>query len=234
MNDDHPRGKRRRTANDTGTGASTPPTRPAGPRTYDADGRRQRARQHRASTLQHARDLFLERGYAATTVESIATAAGVSAATVYKAHGGKAGLVRDLCAAALAGDGPVPAEQRSDALRIADDARTLIEGWGALIAEVSPRVAPLLLLLRAAAEHDPDAAALYAELDQSRLDRMADNAVHLAKGGRLRAGLTAEAARDVLWLCSSPEMYELLVQRRGWTPDQLGVFAVGTITGTLL
>jgi AcrR family transcriptional regulator len=203
-------------------------------RTYDTSRRQERARELRETALERARELFLEQGYAATTVESIAQAAGVSAATVYKTYGGKAGLVRDLCARALAGVGPIPAEQRSDALRVADDPRTVIEGWGALVAEVSPRVSPLLLLLRAAAESDPDAAALYTELDQARLDRMADNARHLTRRGHLRPGITVSQARDVLWLCSSPELYELLVQRRGWTPRQLGAFTVDTITGTLL
>ena len=203
-------------------------------RTYDATGRQERARQRRETTLERARELFLAQGYVATTVESIAEAAGVSAATVYKSYGGKAGLVRDLCAQALAGAGSVPAEQRSDALRDADDPRAVIKGWGALVAEVSPRVSPLLLLLRVAAQTDHDAANLYAELDQARLDRMADNARHLTRRGYLRAGVTSARARDVLWLCSSPELYELLVQQRGWTPQQLGAFVVDTVTGTLV
>lgn len=203
-------------------------------RNYDASRRQERARQQREVTLARAREAFLARGYTATTVESIARAAGVSAATVYKTYGGKAGLVRDLCAQALAGAGPVPAEQRSDALRVTDDPRTVIEGWGALVAEVSPRVSPLFLLLRAAAETDHDAAALYAELSQARLGRMADNARHLARRGHLRVNVTAAQARDILWLCSSAELYDLLVQQRGWTPQQLGAFAVDTITATLL
>ncbi|MGC1513900.1 MAG: TetR family transcriptional regulator [Acidimicrobiales bacterium] len=203
-------------------------------RTYDGTRRQERARQQHEATLERARELFLDQGYGATTVESIASASSVSAATVYKTYGGKAGLVRDLCALALAGAGPVHAEQRSDALRGAEDPRTVIEGWGALVAEVSPRVSPLLLLLRTAAETDPDAAALHAELDQDRLDRMADNARHLARRGHLRAGVSARQARDVLWLCSSPEIYELLVQQRGWTPQQLGGLVVDTIAGALL
>ena len=59
--------------------------------------------------------LFLERGFVATTVEAVATAAGVSPATVYKTYGGKAGLARSLCERALGGVGPVPAEERSNA-----------------------------------------------------------------------------------------------------------------------
>lgn len=205
-----------------------------GPRPYDGSGRQTRARQQHDSTLAVARRLFLEAGYVATTVESIAKAAGVSAATIYKSYGGKAGLVRELCERALSGAGPVPAEERSDALRAGDNVRGLIQGWGELAAEVSPRVSPLLLHLRAAAETDREAAALHAELDATRLARMADNARHLADSGDLRPGITGDDARDVLWVCTSAELYDLLVQRRGWTAEHFGQFIADTIIGALL
>jgi AcrR family transcriptional regulator len=66
------------------------------PRRYDASGRRARAQQRREAVLRAARTLFLDVGYAATTVPAVAGAAGVSAETVYKMFGGKAGLVRAL------------------------------------------------------------------------------------------------------------------------------------------
>ena len=179
-------------------------------------------------------ELFLELGYVATTVEAIASASGVSAATVYKTYGGKAGLVRQLCEVALAGSGPTHAHDRSDALRGNREPRAVLEGWGALLAEVSPRFSSLLLLLRSAAETDRDAAALFAELDQDRLERMTENATFLADGDHLREGVTTEVARDVLWFCSSAEVYELLVVRRGWSPDQLGRFATDTMIAALL
>lgn len=203
-------------------------------RSYDASGRQERARRQHETTLVQAQRMFLERGYAATTVESIAEAAGVSAATVYKTYGGKAGLVRELCARALLGDGTVPAQARSDALRVGDDPRAVAVGWGALAAEVSSRVSPLVLLLRTAAENDCEAAALYTEVDEVRLHRMAENAGYLADGGHLRPGVTAEEARDVLWLCTSAELYDLMVLRRGWSPQRFGELVADTIVGLLL
>lgn len=205
-----------------------------GQRAYDATGRQERARQQREVALDHARRLFLDQGYVATTVESIAHAAGVSAATVYKTYGGKAGLVRELCERALTGEGPVPAETRSDALRAATEARAVIGGWGTLAAEVSPRISPLLLLLRSAGETDGEAAALHVELDDTRLMRMADNAQYFVEGGHLRSGVTADEARDVLWLCTSPELYELLVLQRGWSATRFGAFVADVIAGALL
>ena len=135
---------------------------------------------------------------------------------------------------ALAGTGPIPAEERANALRSLPDPVQVIEGWARLAAEVAPRVAPLLLLLRDAARADPEAGALADELDQSRLARMAENARYLAFAGHLRPGVTAVEARDVLWLCSSPELFDLLVQRRGWSLDQFSRFVADTMTKALL
>lgn len=203
-------------------------------RTYDSNGRHERARLQHAATLDTAASLFRTHGYALTTVESIAQAAGISAATIYKSYGGKAGLVRSLCHCALAGVGPVPAEVRSNALRAGCDVLQVIEGWGHLLAEVSPRVAPLLLLLRDAAGGDPEANALHDELERDRLARMADNADYLGRGGHLRSGVTTSDARDILWTCSSPELYDLLIDRRSWTIAKYRRFVTDMMTNMLV
>src|SRR3954452_2440519 len=117
-------------------------------RRYQSDHRREQARRTRDRIIAAAERRFLQHGYAATTIASIAAEADVSADTIYKGFGGKPGLVRAIRAAALLGAGPTPAEQRSDDLQAAEtDARRIIEGWGALTAEVAPRVAPILLLM---------------------------------------------------------------------------------------
>jgi AcrR family transcriptional regulator len=205
-----------------------------GGRSYDATGRQARAREQRDAALAHAERLFLEKGYAAATVKAIAKASRVSEATIFKSYGGKAGLIRELCERALRGAGTVPAETRSDALRAGRDARKIAAGWGALAAEVAPRIAPLALVLRAAAQTDREAAALYAELEDIRLRRMADNAQHLADAGLLRRGVSTEQARDVLWMSATPDLYELMVMKRGWSPEQFGELVTNTIIGALL
>ena len=176
-----------------------------------------------------AAEAFLADGYEATTVAGIASRAGVSEATIYKSYGGKAGLVRDLCHRALRGEGAIPAEERSNALRASSNADELIDGWGRLTIEVAPRVAPLLLLLRDAATADPDAALLLEELDRDRIARMTSNARFLDDAGHLRDGVSVDEARDVLWLTSSPELYELLVQRRRWPLPRFANFVAQTI-----
>jgi AcrR family transcriptional regulator len=93
----------------------------------------------------------------------------VSVETIYKAFGGKPGLVRAIYERGLAGREPVPAFQRADAMREREtDPRTIMRNWGALTSEVSSVMSPILLLVRSAADSDPDMAAL---LNASNDDR---------------------------------------------------------------
>lgn len=186
-------------------------------RDYDASGRRDRADARRERTLDVTEKLFLERGYTATTVDLIARSADVSPATIYKAYAGKSGLLHALCVRALAGVGEVPAQERSNAMRASSEPEQLLAGWGRLLAEVSPRISPLLMLLHDVPATDTEAQRLLEALDDQRLERMADNARSLAWAGELRDGLTLDEVRDILWLATSPELYDLLVRRRGWS-----------------
>jgi AcrR family transcriptional regulator len=204
-------------------------------RSYDATGRRARAVITRARVVDAAETHFLRDGYAATTVAAVAIDAGVSVDTVYKAFGGKPGLVRAVRDRALLGAGPIPAEQRSDALHSAHtDPRLIVEGWAALATEVAPRGAPIMLLVRDAAHTDPDVAALAAEMDHDRWVRMRHNAEQLSRGGHLRPGVTIDHAADVLWTYSSSELYELLVLNRHWSLDSYARFIADGISGSLL
>lgn len=210
--------------------ANVKPRRP-----YDASRRQQQAHRNRARIIDVAERLFLRDGYATTTITAIATDADVSADTIYKSFGGKPGLVRAIRARALQGQGVVPAEQRSDELQASEsDPRTIIQAWGTLTAEIAPRVAPILLLIRDAAATDPEVGGLLDEMNTDRLRRMTQNARRLRDAGHLRPGTTLTQASDVLWTYSSPELYELLVLRRGWTPQRFGRFIADAMINTLL
>ena len=204
-------------------------------RKYDVSGRRRQAARNREAILDVARRLFLAEGYATVTVSRIATGAGVSVETIYKAFGGKPGLVRSIWERGLEGSGPVPAERRSDAMRTGEtDARRIIEHWGALTMEVAPLTAPIMLLAREAASSDPELAGLLAQADEGRLARMEHNARDLLERGLLRPGIALDEARDVLWTYSSAELYELLVVRRGWPIKRYGRFVADGIMAALL
>lgn len=203
-------------------------------RRYDSTRRRKQARETRTEIVEIAERLFLSEGYALTTMATIASTAGVSVETIYKAFGGKPGLVRACREKALAGQGPIHAEQRSDGMQAREsDPLVVVRNWGTLTAEVAPLVAPILLLVKQAAGTDPELAALQQEMDDDRLARMTHNARYLYDGGHLRPGVTLEQAAEVLWLYSSPELYDLLVLRRRWPLDRYGGFVSDSMIAAL-
>jgi AcrR family transcriptional regulator len=192
-------------------------------RSYDSRRRHEQARRNRDAVLDAAERRFLTDGYGLTTIASVAGEAGVSAETVYKAFGGKAGLVTAIWERGLEGRGPVPAPQRSDEMKAReDDPRQIIRNWGQLTTEVAPRVAPILLLIRTAAASDPEMARMLALTDRQRLRRMRQNAETLT--GHLKEGLSRNDAAEIMWTYSSPDLYDLLVIRRRWPIGRYGRF----------
>ena len=204
-------------------------------RRYDASRRREQATRAREAILDVARRQFLDHGYAGTTVPRIAAEASTSVETVYKAFGGKSGVVRALWERGLAGRGPIPAPVRSDALSDSEsDPVRVLRGWGQFTTEVAPEVAPVMLLIRAAATADQDMAALLAEAEAQRRTRMRHNARRLQRRGWLRPGITLAQATDILWTYSSTELYELLVIKSGWPIERYGVFVGDALIAALL
>lgn len=204
-------------------------------RRYDSSGRRAQALRNRGQILDAAERQFLKHGYRATTVSSIAREAGVSAETVYKAFGGKAELVGAIYERGLIGRQQSSVYERSDAMREHEaDAQKILRYWAGLIAELGPDVSPIRLLMRSAAEVDPDLAKVLEKSDKERLQRMRHNGRFLARRGYLRVGVTAAEAADVLWMCTSAEFFELLVQRRGWSLRRFERFVGDVLVAALL
>jgi AcrR family transcriptional regulator len=188
------------------------------------------------AVLAQSRELFLAAGYGRTTIAAIARAAGVSKESVYKGYGGKPGLVRAIFEQSLLGAGGPPAEERSDrAQATATDARELMDQFGRFTAEVSPLGAPVFLLIRdAAASGDPDMAVLLRDVEDARYRRMLHNARQVLGRGFLKAGLTEQEVADVMFTCTSAELYESLVLKRGWDAERYGSFIARTLAANLL
>ncbi|MET3810689.1 AcrR family transcriptional regulator [Arthrobacter sp. UYEF3] len=160
----------------------------------------------------------------------------MSPESVYKKFGGKPGLVRAIQEQSLLGVGGPPAEQRSDLAQLtATDSLALMEQFGRFATEVGPLEAPIVLLIRdAAASGDADMADLLREVDDVRFRRMLRNARQMAARGLLRPGLNAFEAADVMFACTTSELYESLIMKRGWSAEQYGTFIARTLKANLL
>jgi AcrR family transcriptional regulator len=211
--------------------------KPGQRRRYDSTGRQARARQTRTEICDAARRLFEERGYGQTTIADIARSASVSPETIFKAFGSKSALLGAVVTAAVRGDTDgTPLRQRPeiDAIRREQDPRRQLAMYGSLLADVNPRLAPLVRVLREAASGDPDTAAALETLNANRLDGMSEFAALLHDRGVLRSGVSRAEARDVLWTLNSPELYQLLVVERGWTARRYGRWVAQQLAAALL
>lgn len=91
--------------------------------------------------------------------------------------GSKSALLAAVVTAAVRGDAKAtPLRQRPviDAIRREEDSRRQLAMYGSLLAEVNPRLAPLVRVLREAASGDPDTAAALESLNANRLDGMTE------------------------------------------------------------
>jgi AcrR family transcriptional regulator len=204
-------------------------------RRYDSSGRQAQARRNRQAILDAAQRQFLEGGYVATTIAAVAAEAGVSVETIYKAFGGKPGLVRAIYDRGLVGPEPVPAYRRADEMREREtDPRAIMRNWGTIASEVSSVVSPIERLVRAAAASDHDMAALLQAHNDLRERRARHHARFLKDRGYLREGVSVAQATDILWTCTSDELYDLLVTQRGWSPPRYARFLADFMINALL
>ncbi len=192
---------------------------------YHSPRRAEQAVATRRAVLDAARDLFVRKGYLATTVADIAREARVAVDTVYATVGRKPALLREVLETAISGtDQAVPAEQRDYVARVraAATARGKIEAYVGGLVLIQPRLAPVYLALRDAASTDTESAALWREISARRATNMRLFAADLRSTGELRPDLSDDEVADVIWSMNGPEYWTLLVGDRGWSPERFG------------
>jgi len=206
-------------------------------RQYNATGRRDQALRNRETILRHAHHLFVQHGYVGTTMAAIAAEAGVSVETIYKSIGTKPAVLKAVLDVAIVGDhaaAPMLARPLVAQLRAEPDPRKVFMRYGQHVAESWPRQVPLQLLLRTAATVDGEARELWQTAQNERLAGMSAFANDLAQRGCLRADLSVDEARDILWTLTAPEQYEVLVIQRSWPIHRVAAFITDAMIGTLL
>jgi TetR/AcrR family transcriptional regulator, regulator of autoinduction and epiphytic fitness len=192
-------------------------------RSYDGQGGQARTRLARAAVVAAAQALFLDRGYAGTTIEAISDRSDVPPATVYRLFTSKLGILKALLDVSVAGDDEAVAmmdRPRVGALLADPDPRRQLSGFAGITRGIMSRAEPVHRILVSAAGSDPDAESLLAEQARQRQQGQAQVARSLARAGALRPGLRERDATDIIHALMSPEVYRLLVGDRGWPPDR--------------
>ena len=190
------------------------------PRPYDASSRRESAARNRAAVLAACRELLFRDGYHHMTVRSVAEQAGVSPETVYKAFGGKPGLMKALWDVTLAGDDePLAIADRPQMqeVRSAKEPAEKLRRWAGFVRGANQRLAPLYGLL---AQAGPEVAQLLATTQRERLTGVRALVTHLTDTGLLAAGRDPATAADACWALTGPRVFLDLTADRGWHPGQ--------------
>jgi AcrR family transcriptional regulator len=206
-------------------------------RTYEGAARQARTRRTRAAVVEAAQSLFVERGYAATTIEAISDRSDTPQATVYRLFSAKLGILKALLDVSIGGDDramPMANRPQVRALESDADPANQLTGFAALLREIMARVGPVHRVLADAARSDQDAAALLAEIARQRHEGQQGIARSLARSGALRPGLSERDASDVIHALASPEVYALLVTDRGWNGERYETWLRSILTDQLL
>jgi AcrR family transcriptional regulator len=186
-------------------------------------GGQARTRLARRAVVHASRDLFLERGYPATTIDSISERSDVPPATVYRLFSSKLGILKALLDTSIAGDDQELSVQERPpvaALFSEPDPERVLAGFAAIVVAINVRSNDIYRILLSAAGSDPTAAALLADYKHQRDDGQGTIVRSLARAGALRPGLRERDAADLIHAFMSPELYGLLVIERGWPPDR--------------
>ena len=219
---------------------TVPRTGPGGKprRVYRSAQRTAQARDTRQRIVAEATEQFARADYPATTMRSIAAAAGVSVASIELAFGSKAQLLKTAIDVAIASDhDPVAVLDRAWATAAQATTATVqdfLTAVGRTLRPAMTRSASLVLAAYGAAETDPALRELADHLSAQRANTVAwiiDGIRHRAD---LRQGITRRHAIDQIWLFMDPAVYHHLTRYRGWSPASYEKWFTDTITRLLL
>ena len=193
--------------------------------------RQAQAADTRRLVLDAALRLFAERGYAATSVSDIAREAGVALPTVYANVGAKPQLLR-LLADRVDQRAGIP--ELHDATMAASGAGEVLSLAVRLTRQLAERCGDVIAAMNSAAGADPELAALVEEGGRRHRTGALGIARRLHDLGGLRADVSIERAGTIVDALTQPEMFQLLVDRHGWSYDEAEEWLVGVLGDQLL
>jgi AcrR family transcriptional regulator len=191
-----------------------------------------RTRLARRAVVDAARTLFLERGYVATTIDAISERADVPTPTVYRLFSSKLGILKALLDRSIAGDDEdVAVQERPDVASVfaERDPKKLLTSMASVTTAINQRTNDVYFMLVNAASSDPAAAELLGRIRHQRDEGQGRIARALSRGRSLNPRLRERDAADVIHAVMSPEVYRLLVDDRGWTPERYEKWLAATL-----
>jgi AcrR family transcriptional regulator len=200
-------------------------------RQYRSKARAQSAKGTRDRILTAAKVLFTRKGIDKVTIAEIGTKARVAASTVYATYKSKDGILRGLMEQALFGS------RFQDAQRLlagVSDPVVLVALTAHVARAIYESESTDLGLLRRASGFSPALLKMEQEFERLRYDMQADRLRLLFESGKARTGLSLDEARRLAWMYTSRDVYRMLVQEGGWTPDRYQGWLSRTLVDALV
>jgi AcrR family transcriptional regulator len=192
-------------------------------RRYDNSRRLAQVAATRMKVIEAAQRLFTENGYPATTIETVAEVADTPLPTVYRLFGSKRALLAAVLDTAFGGDDqPIAFGDRPEvrAARAEPDPAKMTAAFARIVAEFMQRSSAILNVLATAAQVDPEAAELLAQIRQQRYTGQSRIVAALRGTGGLDPDLDPDEANDIVYALLSPEVHLILTVERGWPADR--------------
>jgi AcrR family transcriptional regulator len=210
---------------------------PTTTRAYRSTLRDEGALETRRRILAAAHALFLEQGYARTSITDLATRAGVARPTVLSVFGSKAALLQSVVDVAMAGtDAPVPVAQQPWFRPVWSATTTpeMLDAYAHACRLIGRRSAGVIELVRRASDEGDDLAALWDRLQANRRHGAGTIAAQARRLGGMRAGLSVRRAGDELFVLNDSGHYLTLVTERGWSEAAYVRWLASAMRHTLL
>lgn len=200
-----------------------------------ATRREVQSQQTQALIVATARDQFSANGYGGTTIESIATGAGVAIQTIYNSVGNKPALLSAVLDATVSGpDAPisVPAFMRERVGHTADFEGVVgvLADW---FAEGIPRSQGIFAAIRQAAAVEPVVAALQDDRARARMKHYLEAAAAVRQRGGLANGMSDADAAAVIFTVGHPDTYASLAVVFSWSVPQYRRWVYASLLGAL-
>lgn len=200
-------------------------------RAYDASQREEAAAETRARILTAAKALFARRGVDAVTIAELGEKAKVSASTVYALFKSKEGVLLAVMEAALFGGQAQEALKRLEG--VTDPVRQV-----ALTASVARAIyeseTAEMRLIRGVSAFSPALRKGEQRFENMRMEMQRVRINSLYAAGKAKRGLAIEKARRLMWMYTSRDVWRMLVQDGGWTPDQYEAWLSQTLLAELV
>ena len=183
-------------------------------RTYTSPLREQQAGTTRDKILTAAQTLLAVKGYAKTTIESIAREGGIAPQTVYAVYKNKRSIINALI------DRLLPSlERRYDGVAQADSFEEGLRLFADKVTAAHEAAMQGQLLLRSLVGLAPEFREIAQQQEAQEKAVQREVLCLLLKGAKFKKGLPLEQVLDIFWYTTRIDSYVLFVRECGWSRE---------------